>query len=139
MKWTTWENIGVDRMACAWLIKRYIDADAEFSFIPNGSTLIQDGAEPFDIPGVRYSHHRGHCSFHTMVKEHTLKDPVLLHIARIVDEADTLQEITLEPVAAGLDAICTGIRLTSKDDFEALERGYEIYNALYMYLQKTTT
>lgn len=138
MKWTTWENVGVDRMACAWLITRFIDAEAEFSFIPSGSTQVPDGAEPFDIPGVRYSHHRGHCSFHTIVKEHSLKDPVLHYIARIVDEADTLQEITLEPIAAGLDAICTGIRLTSKDDFEALERGYEIYNALYKYLVSST-
>ncbi|SEP16212.1 chromate resistance protein ChrB domain-containing protein [Paenibacillus sp. OV219] len=136
MKWTTWENVGVDRIACAWLIKRFIDTEAEFTFIPSGSSQIPANEEPFDIPGVRYSHHRGHCSFHTIVKEFQLKDPVLHHIARIVDEADTLQEITLEPIAAGLDAICSGIRLTSKDDHEALNRGFEIYQALYSFLER---
>lgn len=131
MKWVTWENVGVDRMACAWLIRTFIDLDAEFVFIPPGTTSLPEGAEPFDIPGVRLSHQRGHCSFHTMLREYELKDPMLHRIARIVDEADMVQEVSLEPVAAGLDAICNGIRMTAPDDITALDRAGLIYDALY--------
>lgn len=134
MKWVTWEHVGVDRMACAWLIRRYIDTEAEIVFIPAGSGQLPEDAEGFDIPGVKYSHHRGHCSFHTMVHAFQLQDPVLQRIARIVDEADTLQEVLLEPVAAGLDALCQGIRLISTDDNEAIDRGCLLYNALYAQL-----
>src|SRR3954451_23543475 len=130
MKWVTWETVGVDRMACAWLIRRFVDPDAVFVFVPAGQTPLPDGAEPFDIPGVRLSHHRGHCSFHTFLDEYKLADPVLRRIARIVDEADTVQEASVETTAAGLDLICRGIRRTSADDHIALERGELIYNAL---------
>jgi len=131
VKWVTWEQVGVDRMACAWLIKKYIDPEAEFLFVPVGQKPLPEGAEAFDIPGVRLSHHRGHCTFHTMLREFDLADPVLERIARVVDEADTVQDVTLEPVAPGLDLICQGIRLTSPDDQVALERGRLIYDALY--------
>jgi hypothetical protein len=131
MKWVTWEQVGVDRMACAWLITTYIDPNAEFLFIPAGQTPLPEGAEPFDIPGVRLSHHRGHCTFYTMLREYDLRDPVLQRIARVVDEADTVQEVLLEPVAAGLDVICQGMRLNSPDDQVALERGRLVYEALY--------
>jgi len=109
MKWVTWENIGVDRMASAWLIRRFIDPLAEFMFIHAGEKPLPEGAEPFDIPAVRFSHHRGHCSFYALVKEHKLKDPVLLRIAGIVDEADVIQEAAVEPAAPGLDLICRGL------------------------------
>ena len=131
MKWVTWEQVGVDRMACAWLIKKYIDVEAEFLFVPAGQKPLPDGAEPFDIPGVRLSHHRGHCTFHTLLREFDLDDPVLQRIARVVDEADTVQDVTLEPAAPGLDLICQGIRLISPDDQMALERGALIYDALF--------
>jgi hypothetical protein len=134
MKWVTWENVGVDRMACAWLIRRFIDAEAEFAFIPAGSGQLPEDAEGFDLPGVKYSHRRGHCSFHTMVQSFELKDPILQRMARVVDEADTLQEVLLEPVAAGLDAICQGVRLVSADDHEALDKGCLVYDALYAQL-----
>ncbi len=134
MKWVTWEHIGVDRMACIWLIRRWIDAEAVFVFVPAGTKALPRGAEPFDIPGTRYSHHRGHCSFHALLKEHNLKDPILLRIANIIDEADIVQEINVEPAAAGLDLICRGLRLTSPDDAAALERGRMIYEALYAQL-----
>jgi hypothetical protein len=133
MKWVTWENVGVDRMACAWLVRRFIDTEAEFLFISAGQE-VPDDAEPFDIPGVRLSHHRGHCSFHTMVREFSLKDPILGRIARIVDEADTIQEVTLEPTAPGLDFICRGIRRISSNDEEALQQGNRIFEALYSQL-----
>lgn len=131
MKWVTWEQVGVDRMACAWLIKKYLDPEAEFLFVPTGVTPLPEGAEPFDIPGVRLSHHRGHCTFYSMLREYDLNDPVLQRIARVVDEADTVQDVLLEPVAAGLDVLCQGIRLISPDDHTALERGRLLYDALY--------
>jgi hypothetical protein len=131
MKWVTWEQVGVDRMACAWLITKYIDPQAEFLFVPAGYKPLPEGAEPFDIPGVRLSHHRGHCTFHVMLREYDLHDPVLERIARVVDEADTVQDVTLEPAAAGLDLICRGIRQVSPNDLVALERGSLIYDALY--------
>ena len=131
MKWITWENVGVDRMACAWLIRRHIDPQAEFIFVPTGTKPLPEGAEPFDIPGVRYSHHRGHCTFFTLLKEHKLKDPVLQRIAQIVDEADVVQEAQVEAVAPGLDAICRGLRRIAQGDLEALERGGLVYEALY--------
>ena len=135
MKWVTWKNVGVDRMACAWLIRKHIDLKAQFLFIPEGQTQRPPDAEPFDIPGVRLSHHGGHCSFHAVLREHKLNDPILIRIARIVDEADTVQEALVEPSAPGLDVLCTGIRLTSADDEEAIERGIIIYDALYAALQ----
>jgi hypothetical protein len=131
MKWVTWENIGVDRMGCAWLIQRFIDLQAEFRFIPSGQTPLPEGYEPFDIPGVRLSHRRNHCTFHTMLHEYKLDDPILKRIASIIDEADVTQEVTVEPVAAGLDFICQGLRLISVDDHDAVERGKLIYEALY--------
>lgn|SRR5574341_501556 len=143
MKWITWENVGVDRMGCAWLIKRFIDPDAEFSFIPAGQTPLPEGAnterapgssEPFDIPGVRLTHRHGHCTFHTMLREYSLDDPILKHIASIIDEADVIQEVMVEPVAAGLDLLCQGIRRISPDDHTAVEHGRLLYDALYAQL-----
>ena len=131
MKWVTWENVGVDRMASAWLIRKYIDPQAEFMFISAGQKPLPEGAEPFDIPGVRYSHHRGHCTFHTLLKEFKLKDPILARIAQIVDEADVVQEAAVEPAAPGLDLICRGLRRASQDDWQALERGALVYEALF--------
>jgi hypothetical protein len=131
MRWVTWQEVAVDRMACAWLIRRFIDAEATFLFVPAGTRPLPVGAEPFDIPGVRLSHHRGHCTFHTMLREYDLKDPVLQRIARIIDEADVVQEVNVEPVAPGLDLICRGIRQISADDLTAIERGALVYEALY--------
>lgn len=130
MKWVTWENVGVDRIGCAWLILRQIDPQAQFQFIPRGAPQPPD-AEPFDIPNVRLSHHGGHCSFHALIEHYGLEDPVLHRIARIIDEADTLQAVHVEPAAPGLDLICEGLRLISPGDQAAIERGRVIYDALY--------
>jgi hypothetical protein len=131
MKWVTWENIGVDRMASAWLIRRFIDPQAEFQFIPAGQKPLPEGAEPFDIPGVRFSHHRGHCTFRSLLREHRLIDPVLARIAAIVDEADVVQDASVEAAAPGLDLVCRALRRTSKGDKEAVERAVLLYDALY--------
>jgi len=135
MKWVTWKNIGVDRMACIWLIRRWIDPKAEFTFIPAGEKSSLEAGEAFDIPGERYSHHGGHCTFYALLKENQINDPILTRIAQIVDEADEIQEVTLEPAALGLDLICRGLSQISRDDFEALERGSLIYDALYAQLK----
>jgi len=130
MKWLTWQGVGVDRMACAWVIRRFIDKEAVFEFIPEGSTPA-GAAEAFDIPGVRLSHHKGHSSVHTIMLEYDLTSPELTRIAQMVDEADLVKEFTLEPAAFGLDLICRGIRRTSENDDLALERGALIFEALY--------
>lgn len=134
MKWATWENIGVDRMGCAWLILRFIDPNAEFMFVPVGGTPLPEEYELFDIPGARLTHQRGHCTFHTMVREYRLDDPILHRIASIIDEADVVQDVMVEPVAAGLDRLCQGIRRISTNDDMALERGRMLFDALYAQL-----
>jgi hypothetical protein len=133
VKWVTWNNVGIDRMGCAWLIRRFIDPKAKFTFIDRDAPLPH-GAEPFDIPGVRLSHHGGHCSFHAMLREYELTDPILARIARIIDEADTVQEVNIEPAATGLDLICSGLRLNSPDDDTAIDIAFVVYQALYAQL-----
>lgn len=135
MKWATWSDVGVDRIGCAWLIRRWLDPDAQFVFVPEGSHEVPPDAEPFDIPGVRLSHHGGHCSFHTFLVTYDLKDAILARIARIIDEADTVTEVELEPAAPGLDLLCRGLRRISSDDGEALEYGAMLYEALYAQLE----
>jgi len=130
MKWVTHENIGVDRMASIWLICRWIDPKAEFIFVPIGTNPLPK-AEPFDIPGARYSHYGGHCTFFALLKENGINDPVLARIATIVDEADVIQDANVEPAAPGLDLVCRGVRRISEDDKEAYERGCMVYDALY--------
>lgn len=137
MKWVTWEHIGVDRMASIWLIRRWLDREAEFIFIPMRQAPLPDHSEPFDIPGARFSHHGGHCTFYALLKESKINDPILTRIARMIDEADEIQEVTVEPAAFGLDLICRGLRQISKDDYEALERGSLIYDALYAQLSES--
>lgn len=139
MKWVTWEGVGVDRMACAWLIERFIDADAEFSFVPYGESPDAGDGRAFDIPGIGLAHRKGNSTFHTLLDEYRLADPVLWRIARMVDEADTVQDASVEPAAAGLDLLCRGLRLTSPDDTVALERGRLLYDALYAQIRQDMT
>lgn len=135
MKWVTWEHVGIDRIGCAWLILRDIDPQATFVFVARGAPLPPD-AERFDVPGVRFSHHGGHCSFHSLIEHYEFADPILHRIARIIDEADTVQAVNVEPAAAGLDLICEGLQLTSPDDLTAIERGRLVYDALYARLAR---
>jgi hypothetical protein len=93
-------------------------------------------AEPFDIPGAQFSHHDGHCTFYALLQAHTLRDPILARIARIVDEADTIAEVELEPAAPGLDLLCRGLRRISPNDATALERAAQLYDALYAALEE---
>jgi hypothetical protein len=121
-------------MGCAWLIRRRIDADAAFLFIPYGTNDLPADAEPFDIPGARLSHHGGHCSFYALLAAYDLHDPVLDRIARMIDEVDTVQELEFEPAAPGIDLLCRGLRRISPDDQTALDRGALLYEALYSQL-----
>ena len=135
MKWVTREYVHVDRTACPWLIKNFIDLQAEFIFVP--VEKIEDivktqGAIPFDAPGVKLGHHNGKCSFETIIEEYKLKDPVLKELAKIVHSADT-RDTELAPEGIGLSAIMTGARFNVKDDFEAVEKAAYVYNALYSY------
>jgi hypothetical protein len=134
MKWVTWENVGVDRLACAWLIQTRLDPSAEFVFIPAGAPL-PPGAEPFDIPGARFSHHGGRCTFYALLAHAGLDDPVLHRLARLVDEADVPGEVAVEPAAPGLDLVCRGLRRLSPDDAAALPHGRLLYDAVYAALQ----
>jgi hypothetical protein len=138
MKWVTWQNVGIDRIGCAWLIRKHIDSRAEFIFVTEGSTDLPPKAEAFDIPGAKLSHHGGHCSFHAVLKTYKISDPILERISRIIDEADTVQEVSIEPAATGLDLICRGIRLTSQNDQTALQRGAAVYDAHYAVLKEDT-
>ena len=135
MKWVTREYVHVDRTACPWLIKKFIDPQAEFIFVP--VEKIEDvvkaqGAIPFDAPGVKLGHHDGKCSFETIIEEYKLKDPVLKELAKIVHSADT-RDTELAPEGIGLSATMTGARFNLKDDFEAVEKAAYVYNALYSY------
>lgn len=134
MQWLTWENVGVDRMASAWLIVRFIDGAAQFAFIPERSKPGISEAEPFDIPGARLSHRHGQSTFHTILDEYCLQDPILERLAHLVDEADTLQEVSWEPAAVGLDWVCRGLRKICQNDTEALQKGYAVFEGLYAYL-----
>jgi hypothetical protein len=136
MKWITRKNVGIDRMACSWLIKKYIDKDATFEFIEHDEEITENMGIPFDIPGCKYSHRRGRCSFYTLLKEYNLNEPVLEGIAKVIDGADCVNEIVPSPESYGLEAICIGIQKYLKDDYQAVKQGEIIYESLYAYLNK---
>jgi len=135
LKWVTREFVHVDRTACPWLIREFIDPQAEFIFVP--TEKIEEVAKsqraiPFDAPGVRLGHRNGKCSFETIIEEYKLKDPMLHELAKIVHSADT-RDTGLAPEGLGLSAIMTGARFNVKDDFEAVKKAAYVYNALYSY------
>jgi AraC-like DNA-binding protein len=133
MKWITREHPKIDRIACPWLIKRFIDADAEIIYVPFDQVLIKAAewdAIPFDLPGVEYTHYDDLCTFDYFIKKHQLKDTALDRIAAIVRGADTDRH-DFAPQAAGLEAIFSGLAYNSKNDQELLELGMIIYDGLY--------
>jgi len=135
VKWVTREFVHVDRTACPWLIKKFIDPQAEFIFVPTEKiekVVKTNGAIPFDAPGVRLGHRNGKCSFETIIEEYHLDDTVLHELANIVHSADT-RDIELALEGIGLSAIMTGARFNVEDDFEAVERATYVYEALYSY------
>jgi hypothetical protein len=133
MLWITRSHVHVDRVACPWLIQRFVDSEAEFLFVAASQveTVAEDtGAIPFDVPGAELGHRDGTCSFDAIVAKYNLKDRALLRMAKIVNAADT-DRMSNDPLAAGLEAVATGFSLRFPDDIENLERQFEVYDALY--------
>jgi len=133
MKWITRERPKIDRIACPWLVKNFVDNDAEFIFVPKEQVFEKAkelNAIPYDIPGVEYSHCGDECTFDYIIKKHSINDPAILQLAEIVRGADT-DQFDLAKQSAGLWAISAGLSYNYKDDHEMLEAGMKIYDALY--------
>jgi hypothetical protein len=138
MKWVTRERPKIDRIACPWLIERFIDKKAEFLFVsPDDVARVarETGAVPFDVEGVELSHDGPRCSFDAFIEKYQLRDPALADLARIVRGADT-DRLETEPQCAGLLAISLGLSRLFQDDHEQLRHGFVIYDALYVWLRE---
>ena len=140
MKWITRERVKVDRVACPWLIRKFVDREAEFLFVPADRVreiAEAEGAIPYDIEGVELGHHGKECSFDAILKKYGLTgDPALVLLARIVNGADTDNTLWRQPESAGLNAIAEGFRhLGFKDDHELNAAEWIVYDALYAYCQ----
>ncbi len=144
MKWITRENVKVDRVACPWLIRRFIDPQAEFVFAPESEVLTiaaREEAVPFDMPRnpeLKFTHHNGLCTFEVLIREFGLKEPALDHLAKIVHGADIRGEEHAAPEAPGLKAIAEGFALLELSDERRLAHGFPIYDALYAWCEKHT-
>ncbi len=140
MKWITRENANVDRIACPWLIRRFIDPEAVFLYVPTEevmATAEREDAIPYDVKGVELGHVDGRCSFESVLLKYGVKDPALQLLGRIVHGADIPAEITIEPEAAGLRAIARGFVIThGGNDLEKLHLETPLYNALYVWCQQ---
>jgi hypothetical protein len=133
MKWVTRLYVHVDRTACPWLIKRFIDPKAEFLFVPVEKieeAVKKEKAIPYDAPGVELGHHGGKCSFDAIVEKYKITDPAVLEVAKIVRAADT-DKMEMAPEAAGLEAIMTGFGIVSKNDHETIAKASPAYDAFY--------
>jgi hypothetical protein len=134
MLWITRSHVHVDRVACPWLISRFVDSEAEFLFVAASQiekVVKETGAIPFDAPGVELGHAEGRCSFEAIILKYGLKEPGLLRLAKIVHSADVSEDIDKEPLARGLEAIASGFSLRFPDDEENLSYQFEVYDALY--------
>ncbi len=141
MKWITREHVKIDRVACPWLIRKFIDPQAEFLFVPKEDVVSEAeriGATPYDISGAEIGHHGPECSFDALIKKYKLEtNPALLLLARIVNGADTDNALWHQPESWGLKAIAEGFRhLGYADDHEINHAEWIIYDALYAYCQQ---
>jgi hypothetical protein len=141
MKWITRENVHVDRVACPWLIRRFVDPQAEFLFVPAEQVMAvaqREGATPYDVKGVELGHHGLECSFEAIVKKYALaSDPALVLLARIVNGADTDNALWHQPESAGLKAVAEGFRGLGYADDHALNAAeWIVYDALYAYCRQ---
>ena len=134
MKWATRANCHVDRVGCAWLIRRLIDSEATFVFVDDPSEVPAD-ATPFDMRGVDLSHHGGDCTFETILQRYNLEDPVLWDIARMVHEADLADDRYDAPEAPGLDVVCRGLSMVATDE-EVLAVSGPLFDGLYEYRRR---
>jgi hypothetical protein len=134
MKWITRSHVKVDRVACPWLITRFVDSDAEFLFVPKSQVeqvAKETGAIPFDIPNAELGHKDGKCSFESIIENYGLGDPALLRLAKIVHAADVENDLHTDEIAPGLEAIAIGYSLRFPDDTENLGCQFDVYDALY--------
>ena len=140
MRWVTRKNAAVDRVACPWLIRRFIDPDAEFLFVDVDEVervAREQDATPFDVEGARLGHVDGRCSFESILLEHGIDDPALARLGDIVHGADVADDLAITPQSAGLKAIALGFRQIYGDrDIEKLEAETPMYDALYAWCQK---
>ena len=135
MKWVTREKARVDRIACPWLVSRFVDKEPTFLFVPADQVMAvakRENATPYDVPNVELGHHGDHCSFDAFLDKYTLTDPALQALARIVRGADT-DARQLTPESAGLYALATGFQAIAKDDHDNMARQFPAYDALYAY------
>ncbi len=133
MKWVTRSHVHVDRVACPWLITRFVDSDAFFLFVPQSQvmeTAESEGAIPFDSPGATLNHEGDLCTFDIIIRNYQLVDKALLRMAKIVNAADT-DRFDRDPLAAGLEAVAVGYGLRFPDDLENIEAQFAVYDALY--------
>ena len=138
MKWVTRERPKIDRIACPWLVARFIDPDAEFLYVPAADVLKvaqETGAIPYDIPGVEYGHAGELCSFDAFIRIHQLVDPALDELALIVRGADTAR-LDLAPQCAGLLAHSLGLSALFPDDHEMLRHGMAMYDAYFAWIKQ---
>ncbi len=134
MIWVTRSRVHVDRVACPWLIRRFVDSEARFVFVPKsrvGEVAQEMGAIPFDAPGVELGHHAGKCSFEAIMAKYGLSDPALDRLAKIVHAADIAQDLRTDELAPGVEAIATGFGLLFPDDEANLGAQFSVYDALY--------
>ena len=134
MKWVTRERPKTDRIACPWLIKNFIDADAEFLYVPADDVLEvaeREGAHSYDAPGARFTHRDGLCSFEVLVEEYEIADPAVTRLARIVHGADISDDRDATPESRGLLAVAEGFHLLDLGDHRQLELSLPVYDALY--------
>ena len=133
MKWITRSHVHVDRVACPWLITRFIDSDAKFLFVPKSKVMEiaeKTGAIPFDTPGAELHHRDALCTFDVIIKDYGLTNKALLRMAKVINAADT-NHLDADPLAAGFEAIAVGYGLRYPDDLENIENQFEVYDALY--------
>jgi hypothetical protein len=134
MRWITRSHVHVDRVACPWLVRRFVDSEAEFLFVPKSEVqrvATETGAIPFDVTGADLGHHDGRCSFESIIRRYELTDPALARLARIVHAADVADDLKSDELAPGLEAIATGFGLIHADDHENLTAQFPVYDALY--------
>ena len=140
MKWVTREHPKTDRIACPWLIKNFIDADAEFLYVPADQVLAvaeREGAHSYDAKGARYTHRDGLCSFEVLVEEYEISDPAVQLLARIVHGADVSEDRDATPQSPGLQAVAEGFHyLVPDDDHRQLELEWPVYDALYQWCKR---
>ena len=140
MKWVTRERPKIDRLACPWLIRRFIDPEAEFLYVPPADVMAIASAEsaiPFDVPGVELTHDGPKCSFYALLRKYRLADPALARLAEIVRAADT-DTLERSPQAPGLLAITLGLGANIADDHALLRQGVVLYDALYTWCRSLT-